>query len=195
METGVPGLYAAGEAVAGANGANRLSGNAITEALVFGQRAGEAAARHAKAIKSHAPAPLPGAASVIAPDSRADAPNLAAMMLSLQQLMNDKVGPFRTGDKLSQAQSALAAMQQQLGERPFGHGGGWDAQRMDWYDLRAMLISAQAVTTAALAREESRGAHQREDFPGMLEPWTVNQVMRLHGDQLQLRRVAVAEAA
>jgi succinate dehydrogenase/fumarate reductase flavoprotein subunit len=66
---------------------------------------------------------------------------------------------------------------------------------MDWYDLRAMLISAQAVTTAALAREESRGAHQREDFPGMLEPWTVNQVMRLHGDQLQLRRVAVAEAA
>ena len=195
METGVPGLYAAGEAVAGANGANRLSGNAITEALVFGQRAGEAAARHAKAIQSHAPAAQTGSTPVLAPDSRADAPNLAAMMLSLQQLMNDKVGPFRTGDKLAQAQSALSAMQQQLGERPFGHGGGWDAQRMDWYDLRAMLLSAQAVTTAALARQESRGAHQREDFPGLLETWTVNQVMRLHDNQLQLRREPVVEAA
>jgi succinate dehydrogenase/fumarate reductase flavoprotein subunit len=181
--------------VAGANGANRLSGNAITEALVFGQRAGEAAARHAKAIQSHAPAAQAGSTPVLAPDSRADAPNLAAMMLSLQQLMNDKVGPFRTGDKLAQAQSALSAMQQQLGERPFGHGGGWDAQRMDWYDLRAMLLSAQAVTTAALARQESRGAHQREDFPGLLETWTVNQVMRLHDDQLQLRREPVVEAA
>ena len=66
---------------------------------------------------------------------------------------------------------------------------------MDWYDLRAMLLSAQAVTTAALARQESRGAHQREDFPGLLETWTVNQVMRLHDDQLQLRREPVVEAA
>jgi succinate dehydrogenase/fumarate reductase flavoprotein subunit len=85
-------------------------------------------------------------------------------------------------------------MQKEIGDVPLGIGGGWDSQRIDWYDLRAMLISARAVTMAALSRQESRGAQQREDFPGMLENWTVNQVIRLNNDELQLQRSAVVEA-
>jgi len=191
METSVSGLYAAGEAVSGANGANRLSGNAITEALVFGQRAGETAAKFAAQIKRQSAF---SSAQVTPPQNLQDMPNLAAMIESLQQLMNEKVGPFRSAAKLEEAISKLSDMQKDIGEIPLGIGGGWDSQRIDWYDLRAMLISARAVTMAALSRQESRGAQQREDFPGMLENWTVNQVIRLNNDELQLQRSAVVEA-
>ena len=191
METSVPGLYAAGEAVSGANGANRLSGNAITEALVFGQRAGETAAKFAAQIKLHSAF---SSAQVTLPQNLQDMPNLAAMIVSLQQLMNEKVGPFRSAAKLEEAISQRSRMQKEIGDVPLGIGGGWDSQRIDWYDLRAMLISARAVTMAALSRQESRGAQQREDFPGMLENWTVNQVIRLNNDELQLQRSAVVEA-
>lgn len=191
METSVSGLYAAGEAVSGANGANRLSGNAITEALVFGQRAGETAAKFAAQIKRQSAF---SSAQVTPPQNLQDMPNLAAMIESLQQLMNEKVGPFRSAAKLEEAISKLSDMQKDIGDIPLGIGGGWDSQRIDWYDLRAMLISARAVTMAALSRQESRGAQQREDFPGMLENWTVNQVIRLNNDELQLQRSAVVEA-
>ena len=191
METSVSGLYAAGEAVSGANGANRLSGNAITEALVFGQRAGETAAKFAAQIKRQSAF---SSAQVTPPQNLQDTPNLAAMIESLQQLMNEKVGPFRSAAKLEEAISKLSDMQKDIGDIPLGIGGGWDSQRIDWYDLRAMLISARAVTMAALSRQESRGAQQREDFPGMLENWTVNQVIRLNNDELQLQRSAVVEA-
>ena len=190
METSVSGLYAAGEAVSGANGANRLSGNAITEALVFGQCAGETAAKFAAQIKRQSAF---SSAQVTPPQNLQDMPNLAAMIESLQQLMNEKVGPFRSAAKLEEAISKLSDMQKDIGEIPLGIGGGWDSQRIDWYDLRAMLISARAVTMAALSRQESRGAQQREDFPGMLENWTVNQVIRLNNDELQLQRSAVVE--
>jgi len=190
METSVSGLYAAGEAVSGANGANRLSGNAITEALVFGQRAGETAAKFAAQIKRQSAF---SSAQVTPPQNLQDMPNLAAMIESLQQLMNEKVGPFRSAAKLEEAISKLSDMQKDIGEIPLGIGVGWDSQRIDWYDLRAMLISARAVTMAALSRQESRGAQQREDFPGMLENWTVNQVIRLNNDELQLQRSAVVE--
>ena len=190
METSVSGLYAAGEAVSGANGANRLSGNAITEALVFGQRAGETAAKFAAQIKRQSAF---SSTQVTPPQNLQDMPNLAAMIESLQQLMNEKVGPFRSAAKLEEAISKLSDMQKDIGDIPLGIGGGWDSQRIDWYDLRAMLISARAVTMAALSRQESRGAQQREDFPGMLENWTVNQVIRLNNDELQLQRSAVVE--
>ena len=63
--------------------------------------------------------------------------------------------------------------------RPIGDGGAFDMRALDWFDLRNMLLVARTVTQAALTRTESRGAHQREDFPGMLPEWQVNQVVRL----------------
>jgi succinate dehydrogenase/fumarate reductase flavoprotein subunit len=59
-------------------------------------------------------------------------------------------------------------------------------RRVDWFDLRNMLLVARVVAQAALRRTESRGAHQREDFPGMLPEWRVNQVVRWHDGHIDL---------
>ena len=188
MATRVPGLYACGEAVGGANGANRLSGNAITEALVFGEVAGRHAAAHAQA---NGQARVNGAApSLPMLNGASDAahPNLAALLEQLQALMAEKVGPFRTHEKLAAAISELAAMEMQLGGAPPPAAGGYDMSRLDWFDLRNMLLVARCVAEAAIARKESRGAQQREDLPGMLPEWDVNQMIAMHEGRLRLTR-------
>jgi succinate dehydrogenase / fumarate reductase, flavoprotein subunit len=185
MQTEVPGLFVAGEAVGGANGANRLSGNAITEALVFGRRAGRSAAQHAKQIGAHAfqSAAARPALALLAPDPNKHR-NMAAMIATLQATMADDVGPFRTKEKLEQALAVIDEMTHVIGERPGGDGDAFDLQRVEWFDLRNMLLVARTVAEAALRRTESRGAHQREDYPGLLPEWGVNQVIRLHDSRL-----------
>jgi succinate dehydrogenase / fumarate reductase flavoprotein subunit len=196
MQTEVPGLLVAGEAVGGANGANRLSGNAITEALVFGREAGRTAAARAKTMKS-APAPNEAARAtvdLIRDDPPKDAPNSAEMLARLQAIMSDDVGPLRTADKLHRALDSIDGLDKALGDRPFGDAGSFDMQRLDWFDLRNMLTVARAVTQAASLRTESRGAHQREDFPEMLPQWHVNQVIRLQGDKLDITQAPASPA-
>jgi succinate dehydrogenase / fumarate reductase flavoprotein subunit len=188
METEVPGLMVAGEAVGGANGANRLSGNAVTEALVFGRRAGRSAA--ARAAQTGAQALQPQAAKptldLATTGGAKHGPNSADMIQRLQAIMADDVGPFRTGDKLARAVAGIDDLTRELGERPFGDGKPFDMQRIDWFDLRNMLLVARTVAQAALRRTESRGAHQREDFPGMLPAWRVNQVARWRDGEVSL---------
>ncbi len=192
METEVPGLLAAGEAVGGANGANRLSGNAITEALAFGRRAGRRAAERARGGRhGFAPADARGALDLVTADGSTDL-NTAAMIQTLQATMADDVGPFRTEASLTRALGKIADMALQLGVRPAGSQAPFDMQRIDWFDLRNMLLVARTVTLAALKRTESRGAHQREDFPGMVPQWQVNQVARLRGDELAIAPAPVA---
>jgi succinate dehydrogenase / fumarate reductase, flavoprotein subunit len=198
METELPGLLAAGEAVGGANGANRLSGNAITEALVFGRRAGRSAAERAQrtAAQAFRPHAVKRTLELIA--SRIDRCDLntAAMIGELQTIMADNVGPFRAAAKLQRALAAIEDMIRALGKRPIGDGGAFDLRLLEWFDLRNMLLVARSVATAALARSESRGAHQREDFPGMLPQWRANQRARLADGGISLRGVArTAEAA
>jgi len=193
MQTELPGLFAAGEVVGGANGANRLSGNAITEALVFGRRAGRSAAAHAKTIaRKHLRAEDASAALDLVDNggpNRRDL-NTPAMIARLQAMMADDVGPFRTAAKLNRALAGVAALAEELGERPphpAGAGdGGFDLQRLEWFDLRNMLLVARTVAQSALARTESRGAHQREDYPQMLPSWRRHQRARLAGGTLQL---------
>ena len=188
METEIPGLLVAGEAVGGANGANRLSGNAVTEALVFGRRAGKSAAERAAAMKAQAfrPQAAKAAVDLVAADGNPNGANSADMILRLQSIMADDVGPFRTHEKLERAVLRIGDLARELGERPFGDGGRFDMRRIDWFDLRNMLLVARVVTQAALRRTESRGAHQREDFPGMLPAWRVNQVTRWRDGTLDL---------
>lgn len=190
MTTEVPGLIVAGEAVGGANGANRLSGNAITEALVFGREAGRSAAERVKKQKLIALPAGAGAEAIdlIRRDGAKDPPNSAEMLLALQTVMADDVGPLRTAAGLTRALERIGTLETQLGSQPFGNDGAFDMQRLDWFDLRNMLTVARAVTQAALLRTESRGAHQREDFPGMEESWRVNQVIRLKGGRLDIAR-------
>jgi succinate dehydrogenase / fumarate reductase flavoprotein subunit len=196
MQTEVPGLLVAGEAVGGANGANRLSGNAITEALVFGRDAGRSAA--ARANKMRSPAARPDAAHSAIELIRAappkDMPNSAEMLQDLQQTMSDDVGPLRTAASLERALGRIDRLDAALGDQPFGDAGSFDMQRLEWFDLRNMLTVARAVTQAALARTESRGAHQREDFPEMRPEWRVNQMIRLRRGKLDIARVPASPA-
>jgi succinate dehydrogenase flavoprotein subunit len=186
METEIPGLLVAGEAVGGANGANRLSGNAITEALVFGRRAGSSAA--AQAGRASAQPLRPDEAreplDLLAADAPAREINTAEMIQALQASMADDVGPLRNQAKLTRALATIEDLARQLGERPGGDGKAFDPVRLDWLDLRNMLTVARVVAEGALRRTESRGAHQRDDHPGMLDAWDVNQVARQHGERV-----------
>ncbi|MFZ0238443.1 MAG: FAD-binding protein [Xanthobacteraceae bacterium] len=191
MQTELPGLFAAGEVVGGANGANRLSGNAITEALVFGRRAGRSAAAHAKTIarKDLRPVDARAALDLVGAGSGAGRDlNTASMIARLQTIMADEVGPFRTAAKLKRALAEIAALAEELGEPRLAGAvdAGFDLQRLEWFDLRNMLVVARAVAQSALARTESRGAHQREDYPKVLPAWRRHQRVRLAGGALQL---------
>jgi succinate dehydrogenase flavoprotein subunit len=198
MATDVPGLYVAGEVVGGANGANRLSGNAITEALVFGRCAGRSVAERAKRMMQPKLKPQDTAATLdlIRADTKSEnSGNTAAMVAHLQAVMADHVGPFRTGAKLGTALDETAGLAAELGEHPSGHAAAFDLERLEWFDLRNMLSVAHAVTATALARAESRGAHQREDFPKMLPQWQVHQRVQLRGGEMQISGApAVAKA-
>ena len=197
MQTSVPGLLAAGEVVGGANGANRLSGNAITEALVFGRRAGRSAGERARRARVHAPCKNGGREALNLLASATDRPdvNTAAMVQQLQTIMARDVGPFRTRERLERALREIAGLMQMLGERPFGRAVPFDVSLLEWFDLRNMLLVARSVAMTALARCESRGAHQREDFPEMLPQWQQNQIVHLRENRLEISTARAAAAA
>lgn len=200
MQSDVPRLFAAGEAVGGANGANRLSGNAITEALAFGLRAGRSAAATARTAPGLDPSQLRAAAQdqiaeLEQDDTRTAPPNAAALLRRLQEIMQADVGPFRTRTGLLRAQSELRALRDELGDVLPGSASPHDARRIDALDLRSMLLVAQSVVDSALAREESRGAHQREDFPGLDSAWQLNQTAALEAGEWRLAQQPVWTAA
>jgi succinate dehydrogenase / fumarate reductase flavoprotein subunit len=192
METEVPGLYAAGEAVGGANGANRLSGNAITEALVFGRRAGRSAAERAArlAAQPFRPEAARAARDLITAEGPGDGCNTAEMVATLQAVMADDVGPLRDAARLTRALDRIDDLTRALGERPFGGRTTFDLSRLEWFDLRNMLLVARVVAASALARTESRGAHQREDFPAAETDWRVNQFARWRDGHIEFARAA-----
>ncbi|MFZ0127357.1 MAG: FAD-binding protein [Xanthobacteraceae bacterium] len=187
MATELPGLFVAGEAVGGANGANRLSGNAITEALVFGRRAGRSSAMHARSIKTQQDGQPAARATLdlITAERRRDI-NTAEMIAAVQATMQRDVGTLRREDKLVRAQTRLAQLASDLGECPPSGPTVFDLQRLEWFDLRNMLLVARTVAQAALARRESRGAHQREDFPDTKPAWELTQVAALRDERIIL---------
>ncbi len=190
MSTGLPGLYACGEAVGGANGANRLSGNAITEALVFGRGAGRSAAARAAELMAmpdggdNAQAAL----DLIAADTPARDLNTAELLQSLQATMQDDVGPLRSEQKLARAVAKIGDLSDALGDLPPGGTGGFDMRRLDWLDLRNMLLVGRVVAEAARVRTETRGAQNREDFPQTSPEWAVNQIVSWHDGEIALTR-------
>lgn len=189
METGIPGLYAAGEAVGGANGANRLSGNAIPEAFVFGERAGKFAAEYARGRNSAwtgsgAEVHLDRMADLIdrASDANGEKAALGEMWTELQILMWEKVGVLRTGEKLEQALSQIRGMALALQDIPPAADAAYNQTLQDWYDLRSALTTAESIALAAIHRTESRGAHQREDYEQMDPAMVKNQRIRQNAD-------------
>jgi succinate dehydrogenase / fumarate reductase flavoprotein subunit len=170
----VPGLFAAGEVAAGLHGANRLGGNSLSDLLVFGRRAGLAAAQHAKGATSLSADPgqiEESGRDILAPFERKDGESPYALHGDLQDTMQNLVGIFRTEQDLQQAMSKLQELKERIqrvsisGSRMFNPG---------WHlcaDLKSMLTVSEAVTHCALARRESRGAHSRLDCPNLEPVW------------------------
>jgi succinate dehydrogenase / fumarate reductase flavoprotein subunit len=188
----LPGLFAAGEAAAGLHGANRLGGNSLSDLLVFGRRAGLAAAKHAKEVAS----PSIDAAQIdaaekyaLAPFQRPGGENPYAIHRDLQKTMQSLVGIFRVREDMERALGELEQFNQRWakcsveGSRMFNPG---------WHlalDMRSMLTISEAVTRSALLREESRGAHSRIDFPKLSEEWgTKNNIVSRGPSGMNLRQ-------
>jgi succinate dehydrogenase / fumarate reductase flavoprotein subunit len=193
----VPGLYAAGEAAAGLHGANRLGGNSLSDLLVFGRRAGKAAAEFA--AKSSAPNVDPSQLAdaereMLAPFERSDGEFPYPIHHDLQETMGALVGIFRNEEDLKKALVQLGALKPRLarvridGSRMFNPG--WHLTR----DLKNLLLISEAVARCALARKESRGAHSRIDFPNYDPVWEKkNNVIANQNGQMTLLERPVPE--
>jgi succinate dehydrogenase / fumarate reductase flavoprotein subunit len=173
-ESTVPGLFAAGEAAAGLHGANRLGGNSLSDLLVFGRRAGLAAAQHAKRVSAPSIDNLQiesAEKELLSPFSNSGTESPYAVHRDLQEAMQNLVGIFRTQEDLQKALVELEKLKARAasagveGSRLFNPG--WHLS----YDLKSMLTVSEAVTQSALARMESRGAHSRIDFPKLDPLW------------------------
>ena len=172
-QSSMPGIFAAGEAAAGLHGANRLGGNSLSDLLVFGRRAGMAAAAHAKqtAYASLDNAQMQDAEKeLLAPFSnKGESPY--AVHRDLQTVMQSLVGIYRNAEDLQRALGELqmlkarAAAASVEGSRMFNPG--WHLMG----ELKSMLIIAEAVTKSAMSRTESRGAHSRIDYPDLDTAW------------------------
>ncbi len=170
QESAVTGLYAVGECSGGMHGSNRLGGNSLGDLLVFGKLAGEAATAYASGLGDARPAIAEddvkaASHSALAPFEVDGGENPYTIQQDLQQSMNDLVGIIRTGEELDQSLKEIEAFKERAkamvveGHRQYNPG--WHLS----IDLRNMLIVSEAIAKAALAREESRGGHTRDDFP------------------------------
>jgi succinate dehydrogenase / fumarate reductase flavoprotein subunit len=196
-KSSVPGLFAAGEAAAGLHGSNRLGGNSLSDLLVFGRRAGLAAAEHAKKVEASSvdSGQIEQAArEMLVPFERKDSESPYTIHSDLQETMQNLVGIFRTREDLTRALGELEKLKQRAarvsveGSRLFNPG--WHLAQ----DLKAMLTVSEAVTRSALARQESRGAHSRIDYPGLDATWgTKNNVVVQEGSAMTLRQSPVPE--
>jgi fumarate reductase flavoprotein subunit len=171
--TSLPGLYAAGEAACvSINGANRLGSNSLTELLVFGARAGRAAAEYASTAKD----PTPAVAAQANDEQRriehdflrkdGGRERLASLRAEMQKTMETSAGIYRSGDALTRTVAELRGLQQRACNLALDdHSRTFNTERIAALEFSFMLDVAEVIATSALRREESRGAHQRTDFP------------------------------
>ena len=182
--TEVAGLYAAGECTAGLHGANRLGGNSLVETLVFGRRAGEAAARFSRERESQL------RSRRVIDEAHADLDSLIhtgtelsrALQRAVRNVMWERCGVVRDAGDMEQALGMLDEVRSVLPSvdvRPSEEGWGDLAHVLD---VQAMLGTAEATLRGAIAREETRGAHNRSDFPELDPDLAVNFIVRRDSD-------------
>ncbi|HEY8886943.1 MAG TPA: FAD-binding protein [Gallionella sp.] len=167
--TDLPGLFAAGEDTGGVHGANRLGGNGVANSTVFGGIAGEAMARWVPAAgRFHVPDPAAIAAAVARCEQPFAQPpgDLGAIREALYAVMWDDVGIMRNETGLRRATEELTRLERELDQIGVADGDrAFNLTWHDWLNLKSLLLVSRAVTAAALQRENSRGAHFREDYP------------------------------
>ena len=196
-ESGVPGLFAAGEVSGGMHGSNRLGGNSLSDLLVFGRRAGLGAAEYISRLGPKLPVADEGEivaarTEALAPLERTSGENPYAVHAEVQDTMSSLVGIIRTESEIKKALAELDS----LGLRAADvSAAGGSAYNPGWHlalDMRNIMLMARCVATAALERQESRGGHTRDDFPGMRPEWRkVNLVCALEGDEITITRQPV----
>jgi len=189
-ETGastVPGLYAAGEVASGLHGANRLGGNSLSDLLVFGKRAGDAAAATVRTSSGASKARIDPAvieraiAELMAPLDRPAGESPYKLQAEIQDVMSAHAPIVRDAPGLEAGLEKIL----ELGRRSTTCGTGGSSSTAfnpGWHtaqDLHSMLVNAEALLRSALERKESRGAHARSDYPKTDEGLTsINIVVR-----------------
>jgi succinate dehydrogenase / fumarate reductase flavoprotein subunit len=195
----VPGLFAAGEVAAGLHGANRLGGNSLSDLLVFGKLAGDAAAKYAK---ENSPARVESsqldeaARTALAPFDRGPSgENPYSVQHDLQDMMQDLVGIVRVEAEMAKALDGLSKLKARAAKAGTGgnreYNPGWHTA----LDLPNLLTVSEAITRSALERRESRGAQFRDDYPAKSDEYgKFNIVLKKGPDgQMQVTRRPLPE--
>jgi succinate dehydrogenase / fumarate reductase flavoprotein subunit len=197
--TSIAGLFAVGEcACNGLNGAGRLAGNTLTEAVVFGKKVGDAAARYAKsAAKKNFPAAKLAAeekriAVLTSGDSSQD--SLEKLHGDLGRLMNEKVGLVRDAGGLQEALDGITKLQERHQKMKVRNAGKiYNFALTTYLEVGSMLTLAEVVARCAQARTESRGAHFRKDFPAADNAnWKNHTIAKLSQGSVQIDKKPVA---
>jgi succinate dehydrogenase / fumarate reductase flavoprotein subunit len=188
---GVPGLFAAGEVAGGMHGSNRLGGNSLSDLLVFGRRAGMGAVEY---VKNNGANPVSdasiktAAARIEAPFSREGGENSYSLHAELQEVTHNLVGIIRTGKEVEEAIEKIADIRKRSANVSVAGGRKFNPGFHLAFDLDNMLLVAESTAKSALRREESRGGHTRDDFPGMDTTWRqVNNISSFDGKQVNVK--------
>ncbi|MCX6456212.1 MAG: fumarate reductase/succinate dehydrogenase flavoprotein subunit [Actinobacteria bacterium] len=188
---GVPGLFAAGEVAGGMHGSNRLGGNSLSDLLVFGRRAGMGAVEY---VKNNGANPVSdasvktAAARIEAPFSREGGENSYSLHAELQEVTHNLVGIIRTGAEIEEAIVKIADIRKRSANVSVSGGRKFNPGFHLAFDLDNMLLVAESTAKSALRREESRGGHTRDDFPGMDTTWRqVNNISSFDGKQVNVK--------
>jgi succinate dehydrogenase / fumarate reductase flavoprotein subunit len=192
---GVPGLFAAGEVAGGMHGSNRLGGNSLSDLLVFGRRAGMGAIEY---LKSNGANPVSeaaikaAAAKIQAPFDRQGGENSYSLHAELQEVTHNLVGIIRTGAELKEAIAKIADIRKRSANVAVSGGRKFNPGFHLAFDLDNMLLVAESTAKSADSREESRGGHTRDDFPGMSNEWRqVNHISSFDGEKVNIRKQAL----
>ena len=174
--TGVEGLFAAGEVTAGLHGANRLGGNSLAEILIFGKRAGAAATKRSKEINIHLRSKkvIKKAHENLNSNIKNGSEVARPLQRALRNIMWEYGGVVKTEEKIKKGLDEIESLKnasKNLDVRPDSEGY---QDLMLAFDLEASLVSSESTLLSALNRKESRGAHQREDYPELSEDENVN---------------------
>jgi len=168
METTVPGLYACGELIYGMHGANRLSGNALTEAFVSGRIAGEQAAK-ARELTEWSAAAFDAELARLQQfwhprEVQQDEAAMLALKHELQDIMWEGAGPLRTEDKLAEAERRLRQLRVKVAEVALARTSSYALSLVEKLELDHMIKLSEAIVAGARMRKETRGAHVRLDY-------------------------------
>jgi succinate dehydrogenase / fumarate reductase flavoprotein subunit len=189
--TEVQGLYAAGEVTSGVHGANRLGGNSLAEVLVFGRRAGQSAAEFSANIKAQLrnPGIIQFAQGELDAMTKAGDELARPLQRALRIDMWENCGVVRDENGLQKGLEILEDIKESskfVDVSPDAMGFQDLATALD---LKGSIVAAEATLRSALAREESRGAHQRRDFPETSRDFKVNIQVQLQADGSQELRI------